>query len=82
MAQNRRTLLIYICIGIAFISCVSLAAAFYLVGNNSGRASTPNTPVPTSSINSFEECAEHYPIMESYPEQCATPDGKHFTKQY
>lgn len=33
------------------------------------------------SINSFEECARHYPVMESYPEQCNTPDGKHFTRE-
>lgn len=34
-----------------------------------------------NSIKSFNDCAKHYPVMESYPEQCATPDGKHFTKQ-
>lgn len=34
---------------------------------------------PTPVVNSFEECAELYPVMESYPEQCNTPDGKHFT---
>lgn len=33
------------------------------------------------SINSFDSCARHYPVMESYPEQCNTPDGKHFTRQ-
>ena len=33
------------------------------------------------AINSFEECAKHYPVMESYPEQCKTPDGKHFTRE-
>ena len=33
------------------------------------------------SINSFEECARHYPVMESYPEQCQTPDGKNFTRE-
>ena len=34
------------------------------------------------SISSFEECAAAgYPIMESYPEQCATPDGKHFVRE-
>lgn len=33
-----------------------------------------------SEINSFEACAKLYPVMESYPEQCQTPDGKHFTK--
>ena len=33
------------------------------------------------SISSFEECvAAGYPVMESFPEQCATPDGKTFTK--
>lgn len=33
-------------------------------------------------IKSFEECAQAgYPIMESYPEQCRTPNGRTFTKQ-
>lgn len=33
-------------------------------------------------INSYEECVEAgYPVIESYPEQCATPDGKTFTKE-
>lgn len=33
------------------------------------------------SISTFEECAQAgYPIMESYPEQCRTPDGRNFTK--
>lgn len=32
------------------------------------------------SVNSFAECAAAgYPIMESYPERCATPDGRSFT---
>ena len=30
----------------------------------------------SKQINSFEDCAKHYPVMESYPEQCNTPDGK------
>lgn len=35
----------------------------------------------TQSINSFEECAAAgYPIMESYPERCSTPDGRAFTR--
>ena len=35
-----------------------------------------------AGISSFEECAAAgYPIMESYPEQCATRDGKHFTRE-
>lgn len=34
-----------------------------------------------AEINSFEECAAVYPVMESYPEQCLTPDGRSFTRQ-
>lgn len=34
------------------------------------------------NISTFEECAKAgYPIMESYPEQCKTPNGRNFTKQ-
>lgn len=37
----------------------------------------------TSTIDSFEDCvAAGYPVMESYPEQCAVPGGQSFTKQY
>lgn len=32
-------------------------------------------------INSFEECGKYYPIMESYPAQCNTPDGRHFVQE-
>jgi hypothetical protein len=32
------------------------------------------------SIDSFEECAAAgYPIMDSYPQQCMTPDKRTFT---
>jgi len=33
-------------------------------------------------ISSFEECARAgYPILESYPRQCKTPDGRTFTEK-
>lgn len=32
-------------------------------------------------IDSFEACAKKYPVLESYPEQCNTPDGKHFVRE-
>ena len=35
----------------------------------------------SKQINSFEDCAKYYPVMESYPEQCNTPDGKHFVQE-
>jgi len=34
-----------------------------------------------TSVTSFEQCAAAgYPIQESFPEVCLTPDGKSFTK--
>lgn len=32
-----------------------------------------------SIVNSFETCAAKYPVQESYPQVCRTPDGKSFT---
>ena len=38
-------------------------------------------PLPISSIDSFEDCvAAGNPVMESYPRQCRTSDGKHFVE--
>ena len=34
------------------------------------------------SVESFEDCAlAGYLIMESYPEQCRTPDGRNFVNE-
>ncbi|HUV81024.1 MAG TPA: GerMN domain-containing protein [Patescibacteria group bacterium] len=36
---------------------------------------------PISGIDSFEECANaDYPVLESYPRQCKTPDGRTFAE--
>ena len=36
---------------------------------------------PVSKISNFEDCVNAgYPIMESYPRQCKTPDGRTFTE--
>ncbi len=32
------------------------------------------------AITNFDECAQKYPVMESYPPSCSTPDGKRFTQ--
>ena len=44
----------------------------------------PTRPAPSppdDGIDSFEDCAAAgYPIAESYPEQCFTPDGRSFTR--
>jgi hypothetical protein len=38
--------------------------------------------IPSLQITNFEECASAgYPVGESYPRQCWTPDGKHFVEE-
>jgi hypothetical protein len=38
-------------------------------------------PVAPNSVTSFKECAAAgYPIMESYPRQCAVPNGQSFVE--
>lgn len=32
------------------------------------------------AINSYEDCAKAYPVLESYPGQCNAPDGRHFVQ--
>lgn len=32
-------------------------------------------------ISTFEECAKLFPIMESYPARCTTPDGRWFVEK-
>lgn len=59
---------------VAILTVTIAASAGYFVFSQ-------NLKEKVASINSFEECAKHYPVMESYPEQCNTPDGKHFTRQ-
>lgn len=34
------------------------------------------------AIYDFESCAKKYPVRETYPEQCAMPDGPTFTREY
>lgn len=34
--------------------------------------------VQIGGINNFADCAKKYPVMDSYPEQCRTPDGRFF----
>lgn len=41
---------------------------------------TANAPVEEPVVSTFEECALRYPVMESYPRQCMTPDGRTFTE--
>jgi len=57
---------------------VAFFIVFLLVGLGVWKYQQKST---VEQINSFEECIQAgYPILESYPEQCRTPDGKSFTR--
>jgi len=66
-----------IIIGILVVVVIALVAGIFIF--DIFRAQSPD--VQPSVVTSFEECAAAgNPIMESYPRQCSTPDGKHFTE--
>lgn len=59
---------------IALIIIIAVAIIGFFVSKKQAVA-------PTPTVSNFEECAAAgYPVMESYPRQCRTPDGKIFTE--
>jgi hypothetical protein len=67
MKQSR--FLISLAIIAVIVIVVFIGQAFY------------HSSVATRLISTFSECAKLYPVLESYPEQCNTPDGQHFVKE-
>jgi hypothetical protein len=64
--MKRSALIVFI---IFDVLVVALAAWFFY----------QQSTKPPADINSYADCvAAGYPIQESYPEQCRTPDGKSF----
>jgi len=62
----------FILIGTLLLIIIILAGGWFDL-------SYKNSQEPGVSVNNFEECiAKGYPVLESYPRQCRTPDGKTF----
>lgn len=73
MMNQKRCISIIIVIGVVIFAVI----AGYFIG-----ARQTFFQKSTKEINSFEECAQAgYPVGESYPRQCWTPDGKHFVEK-
>lgn len=59
----------------------------YSVNNNPEPYSPDQSKASDSSssgsegVGDFESCAKKFPVLETYPEQCKTDDGKTFTKK-
>lgn len=61
---------------------VTFAILFFIIASVAGVISYVLIKDDNEEINSYEECVEAgNPILETYPEQCKTPDGKTFTRQ-
>jgi hypothetical protein len=91
---GRARLLVAALIGLFLVVSltVALAASGRLGGGPDAPVSSEDSPKPPPTIvndppsafgdiRNFEECAAAgYPVMESYPEQCRTPDGRLFVR--
>lgn len=61
---------------IIFIVLIGSLLLFYFFNEEQ------DVSIDDDEINSFEDCVKAgYPILESYPEQCYTADGKHFVRE-
>lgn len=64
----------------AGLATLIFVIGLFVIQQNFDPSSPPNEV--DLSISSYEECiAAGYPALESYPEQCRTPDGKHFVRK-
>jgi len=64
------------------ILLVVLILAAILVGTGALIFMLDANKAQIAGITTFEQCAAAgYPIMESYPEQCRTPDGRNFVRE-
>ncbi|OGF82335.1 hypothetical protein A3B18_00060 [Candidatus Giovannonibacteria bacterium RIFCSPLOWO2_01_FULL_46_13] len=62
---------------IILLLIIILAGGWYLWSNKQPEDSN----VPLATASSFEDCvAKGFAVMESYPRQCKSPDGKSFTE--
>jgi hypothetical protein len=76
--KNKRVAII-----VAVIIVIGVIALILLRGNEdtwikdgSGKWVMHGNP----TIRDFDSCAKKYPVRETYPEQCAMPNGPTFTK--
>lgn len=79
MKTMKRSLLI-------LFSVLLLLAGLILLWPKETDRTVPEPPTPSpgtdySGVTDFTECVDAgLPVMESYPRQCATPDGRSFTE--
>ncbi|MCU0679204.1 MAG: hypothetical protein MUC28_02015 [Planctomycetes bacterium] len=69
MARSVKTDFIFFCAALLLFLAVWLSSANYRARK-------------TAEINSYEACVQAgYSVLESFPEQCRTPDGRSFNRE-
>jgi len=69
---------------ITVIAIAALAAAFFALNAYiyNEKQAEEETPQDAPQVLSFEDCmAAGYPVMESHPRQCRTPDGRTYAEE-
>ncbi len=70
--MNTKNIILFLSVGVLIITILY----FFIFKENTNKPIINN-----GNITNFAECVTAgYPVMESYPRQCNTPDGKHFTE--
>lgn len=70
--ENNKTNILY---GLGLLAIVVLVGAMFWFFT--APDTTPENPSDVGFVSNFDDCAAAgYPVMESYPRQCRTPDGQ------
>ncbi|OGD84036.1 hypothetical protein A2165_01805 [Candidatus Curtissbacteria bacterium RBG_13_40_7] len=81
LSKTLKEKIILIFLTLATLVIFVLAVYFYIQSRSKMDTVTQSKPSQISSINSFEDCSKAgNPILETYPRQCKTADGKSFTE--
>lgn len=76
--MNKKIIILLIVV----ISIIFIGAQILLNQSDDNEINNNSLNTDNSSINSYDECvAAGYPIMESFPEQCAVPGGNTFVNE-
>lgn len=67
-------------LGLFLLALFAVASTVFLFPTPRAWLDKKLSKAPGVTISSFEECAQYFPVMESYPERCRTNTGESFTR--
>ncbi len=76
MSKTLNKKITFAIIAVLIIGITSASLIATTIQNGLTKEGSNNT-----TVTSFEECANIYSVMETYPRQCQTPDGETFVEE-